>query len=78
MTYTTRPLARDRGRERGLTTTSLILCALAAFFFLLMVTVLGGWWPVRLVGGGLLVVAGLAILAWGLLRHRLLPQAALE
>ena len=62
----------------GLKLAGLILCGIAGAFFMLMVTVLGGWWPMRLVGGGLLVLGGLAALGWAFLRPALGQRAALE
>jgi hypothetical protein len=62
----------------GLVTAGLILCGVAGAGFLLMITVLGGWWPFRLLGGAVLIVAGLAVLVWGMARTRLQPQSALE
>lgn len=63
---------------RGLKLAGVILCGLAGGFFMLMVTVLGGWWPIRLVGGGLLVLGGLGVLGWVFLRPTLAPRSALE
>ena len=63
---------------RGLTTAGLILCGIAAFLFMLMLLVLGAWWPIGLMGPGLLILAGLAALGWGLLRPRIAPRAVLE
>jgi hypothetical protein len=67
-----------RRQKPGLTKAGFILCAVAAGGFVLMITVLGGGWLIRSLGGGILIVAGLAVLAWGLLRSRLLPRSALE
>jgi hypothetical protein len=64
--------------KRGLTTAGLILCAIAGFFLVLMATILGSGLPFLLLGPGLLILGGFAILAWGLLRHRVLPKSALE
>jgi hypothetical protein len=63
---------------RGLKLAGVILCGLAGGFLMLMVTVLGGWWPIRLVGGGLLVLGGLGVLGWVFLRPTLAPRSALE
>jgi hypothetical protein len=43
-----------------------------------MLTVLGAWWPVALVGPVLLILAGLVLLGWGIIRYMLVPRAALE
>lgn len=67
-----------RRGSSGLTTAGLVLCGLAGAGFILMITVLGGWWPIRLLGGGVLILAGLAVLVWGMARHRLRPRSALE
>ena len=62
----------------GLRLAGLILCGVAAAGFVLMITVLGGWWPVRLLGPGLLILIGLGVIGWGLVRPALLPRSALE
>lgn len=67
-----------RRQKSGLTTAGLILCGVAGAGFTLMMMVLGGGWPIRLLGGGLLIFAGVAVLAWGMLRPVLLPKSALE
>jgi hypothetical protein len=67
-----------RRSSSSLVMAGLILCGVAGVGFLLMITVLGGWWPFRLLGGALLVLAGLAVLVWGMARQRLLPRSALE
>jgi hypothetical protein len=55
-----------------------ILCAIAAAGFLLMITILGDWWPVRLFVPGLIILAGLALLAWGLVRRHPSVKAVME
>lgn len=62
----------------GLRLTGLILCGLAGSMALMMLTILGTWWPIALLGPGLLILAGLGVLGWGLVRHLLLPRPALE
>jgi hypothetical protein len=67
-----------RKSSRGLLKAAMILCAVAAAGFLLMVTILAGGWLIRLVGPGLIVLAGVLVLLWGLARGRLLPRSAVE
>ena len=62
----------------GLRTAGLILCGLAAALFLLMLIVLGAWLPLGLMGPGLLILAGLLAVGWGVLRSALVPASALE
>ena len=62
----------------GLRTAGLILCGLAAALFMLMLIVLGAWLPLGLIGPGLLILAGLLAVGWGLLRSMLVPRSALE
>ena len=65
-------------RSKGLSIAGLILCGLAGAGLMLMLTVLGAWWPVALVGPVLLILAGLVLLGWGIIRYMLVPRAALE
>jgi hypothetical protein len=67
-----------RKNSSGMLTAGTILCSIAAAGFLLMVAILAGGWLFRLVGPGLIILAGLALLAWGLARGRLLPRSAME
>jgi hypothetical protein len=62
----------------GMIKAGMILCGVAAACFLLMMTIFAGGWLFGLVGPGLIILAGLVLLAWGMLRHRLLPQSATE
>jgi hypothetical protein len=62
----------------GLRLAGFVLCGLAVAGLMLMITVLGAWWPLRLLGSGLIVLTGVAVLGWALLRPRLLPNSALE
>jgi hypothetical protein len=63
---------------RGLKIAGFVLCGIAGAMFMLMLLVLGAWWPMALFGPGLLILSGLAMLAWGMLRSLLLPRSALE
>ena len=67
-----------RKGSSGTLRAGLIVCGVAAAFFLLMVTILAGGWLFKLTFPGLIILAGLALLAWGLARGRLLPSSALE
>ncbi len=67
-----------RTRTPGLSTAGLILCGVAAGGLVLMTLVLGRGWLIRLFGGGILILAGLGVLAWGMLRPKVLPESALE
>jgi hypothetical protein len=71
-------LVAARTNSPGMVKAGLILCAVAAGGFLLMVTILAGGWLFGLVGPGLIILAGLGLLAWGLARGRLLPRSATE
>ncbi len=62
----------------GLRTAGLILSGLAAALFMLMLIVLGAWLPLGLMGPGLLILAGLLAVGWGVLRSTLAPASALE
>lgn len=69
------------GARRGAPGTlraGLILCGIAAALFVLMVAILTGGWLFKLLGPGLFILVGLALLAWGLARSKLLPQSATE
>jgi hypothetical protein len=63
---------------RGLVTAGLILCSIAGAGLLLAITIVDAWWPVRLLGPALLILAGLAMVAWTLLRPRIAQGAAAE
>ena len=63
---------------RGLKIAGFILCGIAGAMFMLMLLVLGAWWPIALLGPGLLILGGLAVVVWGMLRPLLLPRSALE
>ncbi len=67
-----------RKGSSGVITAGLVLCGFAGAGFLLMVAIFSGGWLFRLVGPGLIILAGLAMLAWGLLRGRLLIRSAAE
>ena len=43
-----------------------------------MTIILTGWWPVTYLLPALLILAGASLLAWGMVRHLLLPRSALE
>jgi hypothetical protein len=62
----------------ALTRIGLVWCAVAAACFLLMITILIGGGLFRLVGPALLILAGIAVVGWGLLRHQPPFRAALE
>ena len=63
---------------RGLRIAGFILCGIAGAMFMLMLLVLGAWWPIALLGPGLLILAGLAVVSWAMLRSLFLPRSALE
>ena len=63
---------------RGLRIAGSILCGIAGAMFMLMLLVLGALWPIALFGPGLLILGGLAMLVWGMLRPLVLPRSALE
>jgi len=65
-------------RISGLTMAGLILCGVSAVCLMLMLTILGAWWPVALLAAVLLILAGLAVLGWGLMRPLLLSKATVE
>ncbi len=67
-----------RRNIRGLTIAGLILSGIAAALFMLMLLVLGAWWPIALLGPGLLILGGLGVLAWGMVRPLFLPRSVLE
>ena len=67
-----------RKGSSGTLTAGLILCGIAAAFFVLMTAILTGGWLFKLLGPGLFILVGLALLAWGLARGKLLPQSATE
>ncbi len=67
-----------RRGSSGVLTAGLILCGVAAAFFLLMVAILADGWLFHLSLPGMFILAGLALLAWGLARGRLLLRSALE
>jgi hypothetical protein len=67
-----------RRNIRGLTMAGLILSGIAAALFVLMLLVLGAWWPIALLGPGLLILGGLGVLAWGMVRPLFLPRSVLE
>jgi hypothetical protein len=62
----------------GLRTAGLVLCGIAASMTMMMLTILGAWLPIALIGPGLLILAGLVVIVWGLVRPALLPKSALE
>ncbi len=66
-----------RRQNSGLTRAGLILCGVSGGGFALMTLILGGW-PARLLGAGILILAGVAVLIWGTVRPRLLAKSALE
>jgi hypothetical protein len=65
-------------RVSGLKMAGLILCGMAAVCLMLMLTILGAWLPVTLLMAVLLILAGLAVVGWGLVRPLLLPSSPLE
>jgi hypothetical protein len=65
-------------RLTALSITGLVLCALAGLFLVMMTTILAGGWLITLLGPGFLILLGLTMLAWGILRHRFVPRSALE
>jgi hypothetical protein len=62
----------------GLTIAGLILCGIAGLMLMVMLTILGAWLPFGLLGPGLLILAGLGVLAVGMVRHLFVPRSALE
>jgi hypothetical protein len=65
-------------RISGLKLAGLILLGVSAVCLLLMLTILGAWWPVALLMAALLILAGLAMLGWGLVRPLLLSSSPVE
>ncbi len=65
-------------RMPGLTIAGVVLCAVAGLLLVMMTAILAGGWLLALVGPGFLILLGLAVLAWGILRRRPLPRSALE
>lgn len=65
-------------RISGLKMAGLILCGVSAVCLLLMLTILGAWWPIALLMAALLILAGLAVLGWGLVRPLLLSSSPME
>jgi hypothetical protein len=65
-------------RISTLTMVGLGLCGVSAVCFLMMLTVLGAWWPVALLTAALVILAGLAVLGWGLVRPLLVSSATME
>ena len=64
--------------SKALTRVGLVWLAIAALFFLLMATIMIGGGLIRLVGPAMLIVAGMGVVIWGLLRGRTSLRAALE
>lgn len=62
----------------GLTMAGLILCGVAGASALMMLTILGTWWPITLLGPVVLILGGLVVLGWGLVRPLLVSESALE
>jgi hypothetical protein len=65
-------------RTSGLVLAGTILCAASAVLFALMLTIVGGGWPLLLLGPMLLVLAGVALLGWGLIRFSTRVRAVTE
>lgn len=65
-------------RPSGLLTTGLVVCGLAGLALVGMTTILSGWWPISLLGSGALILAGGALLLWGMIGRRSLPRPAAE
>jgi hypothetical protein len=65
-------------RSSGLLTTGLVVCGLAGLALVGMTTILSGWWPISLLGSGALILAGGALLLWGVIGRRSLPRPAAE
>ena len=64
--------------SRVFTRMGLAWCAVAVACFFLMITVLVGGGLIRLFPPAVLILAGMAVVGWGLLRHRFSVGAALE
>jgi len=62
----------------ALTRVGLAWCVVAAVCFLLMVTILIGGGLIQLFGPVLLILVGVAVVAWGLLHHRSPIRAMME
>ena len=62
----------------ALTRIGLVWCAVAVACFLLMITILVGGGLIRLFPPALLILAGMAVVGWGLLHRRASVRAALE
>ncbi|MGD8624984.1 MAG: hypothetical protein PVJ34_10635 [Anaerolineae bacterium] len=71
-------LAGVATHKSALTVVGLSFCAAAGAGLLLMLTVLGAWGPVRWLGPALIIVAGVLLLAWGLIKPIVQPRSALE
>lgn len=61
----------------GLRIAGLVLCGLAAAGIMLMLLVLAAWWPFGLLGPVSLLLIGVILLAWGVLRALLVPRRLL-
>jgi hypothetical protein len=55
-------------RSGGLVTAGLILCGLAGLSVMGMTMILSGFWWLNTIGAGFLIIIGLLILIWGLIR----------
>jgi len=65
-------------QKSALTVLGLSFCGAAGAGLLLMLTVLGAWGPVRWLGPALIIVTGVVLLGWGLIKPIVLPRSALE
>ena len=67
-----------KAQSPGLRIAGLVLCGIAASMTMMMLTILNAWLPIALIGPGLLILAGMGVIVWGLVRPALLPKSALE
>ena len=58
-----------QARSPGLRLAGLILCGIAGAGFLLMMLVLNSFWTVSFLASAVLILTGLAFLAWSLIRN---------
>lgn len=64
-------------QRAGLSTAGIVLCCMAGVALVGMTIILTGWWPVTYLLPALFILAGASLLAWGMVRHLLLPRSAL-
>ncbi len=68
----------------GLVVSGLVVCGLAGLALIGMTSILAlgalwpGWWLVNLIGPGIIILAGLFLIAWGVIARPASPGTALE